>query len=152
MHSLDWLAHHMEHSDTFAQWLHQQFNYEFADQSLADWQHEFSQGQHNNDWTCLIAHEQGQLLGGAAFADNDLSDRPDLGPWLACVFVKPEARGRGLAAQLIEGICRHARARGVTRLYLHTHDQQAYYARRGWSVQERFDAWGKAQWLMSREL
>ncbi len=34
MHRLDWLVDHMEHSDTMALWLHRQFNYEFAQQSL----------------------------------------------------------------------------------------------------------------------
>ncbi|WP_122846212.1 GNAT family N-acetyltransferase [Pseudomonas viridiflava] len=152
MHRLYWLVDHMEHSDTMALWLHRQFNYEFAQQSLADWEEEFAEGQYNNEWKCLIAIEDGQLLGGAAFADNDLSDRPELGPWLACVFVRSEARGRGLAAELIESICSHAKRSGVNRLYLHTHDQQTYYAKRGWHLQERFDAWGMAQWLMFRDL
>lgn len=152
MHRLDWLINHMHLSDTMAQWLHRQFTYEFAQQSLAEWQHEFAEGQYNDEWKCLIALENGQLLGGAAFTDNDLSDRPDLGPWLACVFVRPEARGRGLAAGLIEGICNHARSCCVTRLYLHTHDQQRYYAKRGWQPLERFDAWGMEQWLMGRDM
>ncbi len=152
MHRLDWLINHMNHSDTMAQWLHRQFNYEFAQQSLADWQAEFAEGQSNKEWKCLIALEDGQLLGGAAFADNDLSDRPELGPWLACVFVTPGARGRGLAAELIEGICQHAKSVGVSRLYLHTHDQQAYYAKRGWRAVERFDAWGMEQCLMERNV
>lgn len=92
------------------------------------------------------------MLGGATLAENDLPERPDLGPWLACVFVTPEARKRGLAAQLIEGICVHARDAGFTALYLHTHSQSDYYTKLGWNVVERFEAWGKAQYLMSRRL
>ena len=92
------------------------------------------------------------LLGGACLAAADLPERPDLGPWLACVLVEPEARGRGLAAQLIEAICAHASSLGIPRLYLHTHDQSAYYAKRGWQVLERFRAWDKEQWLMVRDL
>ena len=152
MLNIDWLGNHLHHSDTMARWLHRQFSYEFASQALEDWQTEFSQGQQDGRWTCLIAMEEGELLGGAALASDDLPERPDLGPWLACVLVKPEARGRGVAAQLIEGICSHAKAIGITTLYLHTHDQQTYYARRGWQVLERFEAWGKEHWVMSREL
>jgi len=37
-------------------------------------------------------------------------------------------------------------------LYLHTHDRSDYYAKRGWQVQEYFQAWGKEQWLMLRDL
>lgn len=137
---MDWLANQMTYSDTFAAWLHRHFSYEY-DQPLEQWQREFAEGQHNGDWKALVFIEGGQLQGGAVLARNDLPQRPD-----------PAARGQGLAGQLIEGICHHARETGVSRLYLHTHDHNAYYAKRGWEVIERFDAWGKEQWLMSREL
>lgn len=45
MPHLDWLEHHLHHSDTLATWLHRQFSYEF-EQPLADWQAEFAAGQH----------------------------------------------------------------------------------------------------------
>lgn len=152
MHRLIWLRDEMQHSNTFAQWLHQQFAYEYIGQSLADWQHEFAEGQLNGDWQCLIAVEDEQLLGGAALATNDLAERPELGPWLACVFIAPHARQRGLAEQLIEGICIEAKRVGTSRIYLHTHDRHEYYAKRGWQVLECFEAWDKAQWLMTRNL
>lgn len=152
MPRLDWLAHHPQHSDTFAAWIHRQFHYEYAEQPLADWQREFAAGQTNDDWKCLIALDGDHLLGGAALARSDLAHRPDLGPWLACVFVSPEARGKGLAEQLIEGICDHAKANGVARIYLHTQDKRDYYAKRGWTLLEGFRAWDKEQWLMVRDL
>lgn len=149
---LMWLADQMQHSDTFAAWIHQQFRYEYAEQSLIDWQREFAGGQANEQWTCLIALDGDRLLGGAALAKSDLARRPDLGPWLACVFVAPDARGQGLAERLIEGICAQASIREVARIYLHTQDKRDYYAQRGWTVLEVFQAWGKAQWLMVRDL
>lgn len=152
MPRLDWLEHHMQHCDTLAQWLHRQFHYEYADTPLPDWQREFAEGQRSGQWKCLIALDGEQLLGSAALAADDLPQRTDLGPWLACVFVAPQARGQGLAEQLIEGICEHARNSGVRELYLHTHDQNAYYAKRGWVPVEAFSAWGKPHWLMSRRL
>lgn len=117
MPRLVWLRDHMQHSDILANWLHQQFAYEFADQPLADWQREFAEGQGNGDWQCMIALENGQLLGGAALATNDLPERPELGPWLACVYITPQARKRGLAEQLIEGLAppqRQTAPRGCT--------------------------------------
>ncbi|UVL00739.1 GNAT family N-acetyltransferase [Pseudomonas sp. B21-048] len=152
MPRLDWLALHMHHSDTFASWIHQQFDYEYADQPLPHWQREFADGQTNGHWQCLIAQDGDQLLGDAALAMADLAQRPDLGPWLACVFITPQARGKGLAERLIEGICAKAKENGVASIYLHTQDQSDYYARRGWTVLERFKAWGKDQWLMVRNL
>ncbi len=149
---LDWLAHHPQHCDTFAGWIHQQFHYEYAEQPLTDWQREFADGQTSGDWKGLIALDGDQLLGGAALAKADLARRPDLGPWLACVFVTPLTRGQGLAEQLIEGICAQAKANGVATLYLHTQDKRDYHAKRGWAVLERFQAWDKEQWLMVRNL
>ncbi|PKA68543.1 MULTISPECIES: GNAT family N-acetyltransferase [Pseudomonas] len=149
---LEWLSQCMQHSDTYAAWIHQQFDYEYAHQPLSEWQREFAEGQSNGDWSCLVALDGERLVGGAALARDDLAQRPDLGPWLACVFVDPAARGQGLAEQLIEGICREATQRGLPRLYLHTQTKQAYYAKRGWQVMERFRAWDNDQWLMVRDL
>ncbi|MFT6431963.1 MAG: N-acetylglutamate synthase-like GNAT family acetyltransferase [Halopseudomonas sp.] len=146
------LRDHLEYSDTFALWVHQQFAYEYSEQLLVDWQDEFREGQSNGEWQTLIALEDGQLLGGAALAKDDLAERPELGPWLACVLVAPQARRRGLAEQLIEGIYSQARAKGHERLYLHTHDRGDYYAKRGWEYRELFHAWGKEHWLMERKL
>lgn len=146
------LRDYLEYSDTFALWVHQQFAYEYSEQPLVDWQREFRDGQSNGEWHTLVALEDGELLGGASLAKNDLSERPDLRPWLACVFVAPQARQRGLAEQLIEGVYAQARANGHERLYLHTHDRGEYYAKRGWEYMEPFHAWGKDHWLMHREL
>lgn len=149
---IGWLRDHMHHSDTFAAWLHAQFAYEFAAQPLAGWQQVFAQGQADGQWACLVALEDDELLGGAALAANDLPERPDIGPWLACVYVSPLARECGLAARLIEGVCAEATRQGHTRLYLHTHDRAAYYAKRGWQVVAPFKAWGEQHWLMTRGL
>jgi GNAT superfamily N-acetyltransferase len=148
----DWLRAHPEHCDTLAAWLHRQFPYEFAEQPLADWQLEFRAGQDNGDWQMLIALEHGQVLGCAGLARDDLPLRPELGPWLACVYVLPEWRGQGLAERLIESIYAVARERGHHRLYLHTHDRADYYAKRGWQLLERFHAWGGEHSLMLRQL
>ncbi|MDX9668333.1 GNAT family N-acetyltransferase [Pseudomonas sp. P5_152] len=149
---VDWLDNQMDKCGVMAEWIYREFSYEFAQQSLSSWQREFSDGQRDGRWKCLIATERGQLLGGASLASSDLADRPDLGPWLACVFITPEARRRGLATQLIEGICGHARDAGFTTLYLHTHSQSNYYTKLGWEVLERFEVWGKEHCLMSRSL
>ncbi|QAX85767.1 N-acetyltransferase [Pseudomonas sp. DTU12.3] len=149
---LDWLAGHMHHSDTYAAWIHQQFHYEYAHQPLAEWQREFADGQSNGKWSCLIAFDGDRLIGGAALARDDLAHRPDLGPWLACVFVDPQARGQGLAEQLIEGVCDEAQRRGLKRLYLHTQNKRDYYAKRGWQRLEDFRAWDNQHWLMVRDL
>ncbi|NER60390.1 GNAT family N-acetyltransferase [Pseudomonas sp. MAFF212428] len=149
---IDWLSHHPHHSNTLAQWLHQQFHYEYADQPLAQWQQAFAQGQTDGSLLSLIALNDNRLLGSASLAREDLPQRPDLGPWLACVFVAPEARGQGIAEALIEGVLAKAKALGHSHLYLHTHDRADYYHKRGWQHLEPFQAWGKSHWLMQYPL
>jgi len=48
--------------------------------------------------------------------------------------------------------CAQAKASGEKRIYLHTQDRSTYYAKRGWVVPERFEAWEKDQWFMARDL
>ena len=146
------LRDHLKYSDTFASWLHHQFAYEFGSQPLCEWQREFREGQNDASWRTLIMLEGDQLLGGAALAKNDLPERPELGPWLACVFVAPSARQRGLAERLISGLCSEAQALGHHQLYLHTQDRRDYYSKRGWQYVESFRAWGKEHSLMQLKL
>jgi GNAT superfamily N-acetyltransferase len=43
-------------------------------------------------------------VGTASLVTNDLPSRPDLIAWLASVFVRPELRGRGYSAPLVEHV------------------------------------------------
>lgn len=91
-------------------------------------------------------------VGMASLVVDDMSDRPELTPWLASVYVRPEWRGRGLASTLVRRVEDEARAHGVERLYLYTPDQQARYRRLGWRDREARDYRGEAVTLMQREL
>jgi GNAT superfamily N-acetyltransferase len=91
-------------------------------------------------------------LGTASLAAQDLDERPELTPWLADVFVVPEARGFGYVSQLItavEEVCREA---SITTLWLHTHTAERIYARLGWTTVEYFDRRGQRTALMQRQL
>ena len=57
-------------------------------------------------------------IGTASLVDHDLDTRPDLTPWLAGVFVVPEARGRGHAARLIGAVEAAGRAAAIPSLWL----------------------------------
>lgn len=147
-----WLRDRPQHGAELARWIHQQFSYEFRDQSLYDWQVELTAGQHDGAWQSLLALQGERLLGSASLARDDLPSRAELTPWLACVYVHPEHRGQGLAERLITAICAHARDQGHERIYLHTHDRADYYASRGWRGLEDFQAYGERHRLMGRSL
>lgn len=84
----------------------------------------------------IIAIEDGELVGSASLIAQDMDDRPDLTPWLADVFVKPEYRGRGIATSLIQRIESEARIAGIVRLYLYTPDAAKLYQKLGWRIFE----------------
>lgn len=49
----------------------------------------------------FIAVDGPSLVGSAALVNHDMRERPDLSPWLAAVYVKPERRQSGIASALI---------------------------------------------------
>jgi len=79
--------------------------------------------------------------GTASLVAADLEIRNDLGPWLAGVYVIPEARGQGCAQRLVATVEDAARQAGYRSLYLYTHDAQALYEQLGWyRIEETEDA------------
>jgi GNAT superfamily N-acetyltransferase len=83
-----------------------------------------------------LALDGGVLLGSASLVQSDMEIRPELGPWLASVFVDPEQRGRHIGSLLVEHVAQEARARGFAELYLFTPDRQKFYERLGWRHRE----------------
>lgn len=79
----------------------------------------------------IVARVDGAPVGCASVVAHDLPTRPDLGPWLANVYVRPDWRGRGLGTALAV----HATAYGARLgdvLYLYTAGSTALYTRLGW--------------------
>lgn len=68
----------------------------------------------------------------ASLMHDDLAARPDLTPWLAGVFVRPEYRGRGHAAAVVRRVEAFAGARSVPVLWLYTLAAEPLYTRLGW--------------------
>ena len=85
---------------------------------------------------CAVAPER--LLGSASLIESDLSDRPELRPWLASLYVEPWARGRGVAPALMRRVVACAAANGARQVFLWClAGLQPYYERHGWAVLER---------------
>ncbi len=80
----------------------------------------------------FLALDDDALLGTDSLVANDMETRPDLTPWLAGVFVRPESRGTGVGAALVTRAVAEAAALGVARLYLYTHAARGFYERLGW--------------------
>lgn len=100
----------------------------------------------------IIVLENGELVGSASLIAQDMDNRPDLTPWLADVFVKPEYRGRGIATSLIERIETEARSAGITRLYLYTPGAAKLYQKLGWCILEEFQYKGVNVQIMVKNI
>jgi N-acetylglutamate synthase-like GNAT family acetyltransferase len=76
---------------------------------------------------------QDNLLGVATLVDDDeLPDAPEPGPWLAAVFVTPDARKFGVGSALVEHVVNRARELGFPKIYLYTEHQENWYGSKGW--------------------
>jgi GNAT superfamily N-acetyltransferase len=80
----------------------------------------------------FIAIEGDEPLGSASVVENDMDTHPELTPWLASVYVKPEARGRGVGSALVRRVIDEVAGLGVSRLYLFTESARGLYEQLGW--------------------
>ncbi|MFD1851605.1 GNAT family N-acetyltransferase [Oceanobacillus bengalensis] len=78
-----------------------------------------------------VAIEKEEIIGTYALLRNDLNSRQDLCPWLACLFVKEEYRGREIGSKLLQHSLKEAAKKGYDKLYLST-DLDGYYEKYGW--------------------
>ena len=74
------------------------------------------------------------VKGSAALVDSDMESHPELSPWLASVYVKPEARGTGIGSALVKYVMQKARELGFHELFLFTSDREPFYEKLGWKT------------------
>jgi N-acetylglutamate synthase-like GNAT family acetyltransferase len=86
----------------------------------------------------LVAHDGEAFLGTSSVISSDLAERPQLTPWVAAVWVEPQARGRGIGAALVDRAAQDCFALGVCRTYLCARPQRSsFYEGLGWIAVER---------------
>jgi GNAT superfamily N-acetyltransferase len=100
----------------------------------------------------FILLANGEPVGTASLVAHDLDERPDLGPWLAGMFVVPHARGQGYAARLIAAVEAEACAASISTLWLYTNTAEHIYVRAGWQTAGTIQHNGKPFVLMRREI
>jgi GNAT superfamily N-acetyltransferase len=100
----------------------------------------------------VVALDHGGILGSVSLVADDLPDLPPYTPWLASLFVRPEARGRGVGRTLVERVVADAAAGGATRLHLLTTDAERYYQGQDFRTLERLAYRGFDAKIMGRDL
>ncbi|NLW70128.1 MAG: GNAT family N-acetyltransferase [Eubacteriaceae bacterium] len=85
--------------------------------------------------TFMAFDEQGVPCGMFQFLISEAWSRPDLSPWLSCVYVKEDMRGKGVCRAMMETVEGYAKEIGIKEMYLFT-PHVGLYEKWGW---EYFD-------------
>lgn len=78
-----------------------------------------------------IAIEDNEIIGTYALLRNDINSRQDLFPCLACLYVKPDYRGRSVGNRLLEHALNVTARLGYEKLYLSS-NLEGYYEKYSW--------------------
>ncbi|GAF65714.1 putative acetyltransferase [Bacillus sp. TS-2] len=78
-----------------------------------------------------VVMENSEIIGTFALIRNDINSRQDLFPWLACLYVKEEQRGRAIGSQMLDYALQEGAKLHLEKLYL-TSELEDYYERYGW--------------------
>jgi len=145
------IALHRDRIATLAAWHHAQWGhlyshwtYEVAFAELGE-QAAREQGLP----TTLLALEGEELLGSVSLVFEDAPELQEHGsPWLASLYVKPQARGRGIGAAWGRAAVGRAAAGAVEGRSRFTPEHKDFYARLGWRPLARTALKGTAVDLM----
>jgi N-acetylglutamate synthase-like GNAT family acetyltransferase len=118
----------------FAEW-HALFPHKSVEDFAADLRESLQQDGIPQTWVLLDAH--GEAAGTASLLLSDMTTNQQLSPWLANIYIHPLQRGKGLGKQVVLHVMAEARQRELTKLYLFTEDQQAFYEKLGWELHHR---------------
>lgn len=131
------LAEHPHHWQTAAEWSFTAWQHEFLTDTVQTYLDQYSLAASKPEklieiYAAIDSHDN--LLGVATLVDDDeLPDAPEPGPWLAAVFVTPDARKFGAGSALVERVVSRTRELGYSKLYLYTEHAQAWYLDKGWT-------------------
>lgn len=105
------------------------------------------------DWeTMFAAVLDGQVVGMASLLKNDYYPLPEICPWVSCLFVTEEFRGRRIPEKLIAGANAYAKGLGFSRTYIPS-DFAGFYERFGYRyVKDIVNYGGGTDHLFVKEL
>ena len=131
---IGFLDAHREAIPTLAAWHHGEWGHLYSEWTLDVGRAELEDHATRCSLpTTLVLHEGDEVLGSVSLVLEDAPEFADEGsPWLASLFVRPEARGRGLGARLVRAAVARAAELDVAELFLFTPGQRGFYERLGW--------------------
>lgn len=147
------IAERPQHVPILAEWHHRQWHRLYQDWTLAAATAELLDhaSRRTIPTTLVLETATGDLLGSVSVVVEDAPELSDCGsPWLASLYVRPDARNCGHGARLVAAAVAQARHERVERLHLFTPGQAAFYARLGWQARAQVQLGG--QWVDLMEI
>lgn len=147
---IEYLADHPELVETLARW-----HYDEWRDLIPEWSYERTRSElASHDAraaipTTLLALDEAAPIGSASLVTEDLPEHRFLTPWVASVFVAPAWRGRGVGSALVRRAVDVAGDLGVSKVYLATPGQAAFYRKLGWREEPIPAAPGRPVMVMS---
>lgn len=150
---VEWIGHCPQHAVQLAQWHHAEWRELYPEWTLQQASDELrAHAQRETIPTTLVLLRGDELLGSVSLL---LEDSPDLhdfaGPWLASLYVKPEARSLGGGRLLVSAAIEQAAREGVPQLRLFTLWHEDYYLAQGWRTEQRASLHGTPVCIMGIE-
>ncbi|MBX3707728.1 MAG: GNAT family N-acetyltransferase [Pseudomonadales bacterium] len=134
MHHIEPIHRHKAHIPTIAKWHWDEWGHADPEGSLAAWTTALAtRANVDSIPTGFVAlNGTDEPIGSVYLVHADMSTRPELGPWIAGLYVIPGCRGRGLGSALMEHGTEACVQLGYKDLYLHTSTAATLYSRLGW--------------------
>jgi GNAT superfamily N-acetyltransferase len=134
MYRIESIHRHKSHIPIVAKWHWDEWGHADPEGSLAIW----TAALHNRanidsiPTTFLALSDIDEPVGSVVLVHSDMSTHPDLGPWVAGLYVIPASRGHGIGSALVKHATEAAVGMGFINLYLHTSTAASFYSKLGW--------------------
>jgi N-acetylglutamate synthase-like GNAT family acetyltransferase len=150
---IEYLADNKEVIPTLARWSYDEWLYLHPERTLSDVERIMLERSNKDKIPLiLIACEEGKPIGMVALKIRDLESRPNIGPWLAGLYVEKGHRNKGVGTSLVRAIEQKAAQLKEKKLYLFTPDTEKFFLMLDWAVQERTEWKGRSVTVMEKEI
>jgi predicted N-acetyltransferase YhbS len=150
---IEYLADHKDIIPTLAGWSYEEWSYLHPERTLSDVEQSIVEGSNKEHIpVSLVAIDRGKVIGMIALKTSDFKARPNLGPWLAGLYVDKLQRGKGVGTRLVHEIEKLAARLGARKLFLVTDDAESFYSKLSWAVLERTVWQGISVTVMEKDI
>lgn len=151
--NIDYLAEHPAFIPALSRWFLREWRDYYGDKTWEDVARTFDERLNKSRVPlALVAFEEDRPLGVISLLDESISTRKHLTPWLGGLYVREDARRRGIGKRLIEAAVGEAGKLGVAQLYIGIRKAEDYYLKLGWALVERMDYCGEEIAIMRLDL